>query len=173
MVLVEAAPAQIEMILATCAQDTKAIEAVAIDPSASGTNLLPEKQRLLGFQQYERAADNRAEIKGYSITPEQQGVIAALNSLPISTDGADTQNSAGVASATPQQQGWATKLRADQQPHQLKQLENEVNQRHNQYLGQARQQHAEKKLAKDKTITEQPMRVLFLLHSSEESAAKK
>jgi hypothetical protein len=176
MVLVEAPPKQIEMILFTCAQDTETIEAVMIDPSASGTNLLPEKQRLLGYQQYERGARNRAEAKGYSITPEQQGVIDVLNSLPIPTEVAEVQNSAEPASATTQQQGWATKFRGGGQPPQLQQLEAEVNNRRSQFFGSARQQQAapfDKKLAKEKTTAEQPMRVLFLLHPSETEAAKK
>ncbi len=157
MVLVEAAPAQIEKILFTCSNDTEAIESVSIDPSASGTNLLPEKQRLLGYHQYERAAGNRAEAKGYNITAEQQGVIAVLNSMSLANETAEPSISRDSAAGL-QQQGWATKFRADQQPQQLRQLENEVNQR--------------KKLAKEKSIAENSMRVLFFLHPSEDSAVK-
>ena len=55
MVLVEAPPEQIAQILYGCAQDTEAIEEVAVDPTASGMNNAPEKQRLSGYQQYSRA----------------------------------------------------------------------------------------------------------------------
>ncbi|MDZ4657886.1 MAG: zf-HC2 domain-containing protein [Bythopirellula sp.] len=182
MVLVEAPPKQIEQILFGCNNDTEAIEAVSIDPSASGTNLLPEKQRLLGYQQYERAARNRAEAKGYSITPEQQGVISVLNSLPNPVKNSDIQPTAEPPisrdlAAGLQQQGWATKFRGGGQSPQLQQLETEVNNRRNQFYGYARQQQAAqlyKKLAtKEEVAQEQPMRVLFLLHPSEQAAAQK
>ncbi len=177
MVLVEAPPKQIEQILFGCNNDTEAIEAVSIDPSASGTNLLPEKQRLLGYQQYERAARNRAEAKGYSITPQQQDVISVLNSLPNPSEKSDIQPTAEPASAgLQQQQGWATKFRGGGQSPQLQQLESKVNNRRNQFYGYARQQQAaqfDKKLAKEAAAPEQPMRVLFLLHPSEQAAAKK
>lgn len=176
MVLVEAPPKQIEQILFGCNNDTEAIEAVSIDPSASGTNLTPEKQRLLGYQQYERAARNRAEAKGYSITPEQQGVISVLNSLPTPEQSSDVQPTAELAAAGLPQQGWATKFRGGGQPPQLQQLEAEVNNRRNQFYGYARQQQAaqlDKKIAKEEAAPEQPMRVLFLLHPSQESTAKK
>ncbi len=171
MVLVEAPPKQIEAILFTCANDTTAIEAVEVDPSASGTNLQPEKQRLSGYQQYSRAATNKAERSAYTITPEQQGMITALNSLPA------VDNQTANATAEVNQQGWATRFRADQPPEQMQQLQDEVNTRRNQFYGYAQQQQAARvgdKIAKKaEEPAEQPIRVLFLLHPSEQAKAKK
>jgi anti-sigma factor RsiW len=167
MVLVEAPPEQIEQILFACNNDTETIEEVSIDPSASGTNLVPEKQRLLGYQQYARGARRDLKLKSYGITPAQQGMIAALNSIQTSEETAEP------ASAGLQPQGWATKFRTDQQPPELQQLENEVNQRRNQYFDYAQQQRSQAlndRLAKEELSTAPPMRVLFLLHPS--TAAK-
>jgi anti-sigma factor RsiW len=169
MVLVEAPPKQIEAILFTCANDTTAIEAVEVDPSASGTNLQPEKQRLAGYQQYSRAATNKAERSAYTITPQQQGMITALNSLPV------VENQTANSPTEVNQQGWATKFRAHQPPEQIEQLQDEVNTRRNQFYGYAQQQAAQvgDKIAKKaEAPAEQPIRVLFLLHPSEQAKAK-
>jgi anti-sigma factor RsiW len=171
MVLVEAPPEQIKQILATCSQDTEAIEEVTIDPSASGTNSVPEKQRLTEYQQYARSAGKKTDANGYAITSAQQGVIEALNSLPKQQAEPPFPREA-VAGV--QEQGWATKLRSTQQPADLRQIEVEVNQRRGQFYGYIPQQSGklDKKLAKDKEANQQPMRVLFLLHPSADAAKK-
>jgi hypothetical protein len=174
MVLVEAPPEQIKNILITCNQDTETIEEVAVDPTASGMNNAPKEQRLSGYQQYSRSAGKLALDSDYKMTPEQQGVIAALNSLPKQVEPAEPNVE------NQQQQGWAARFRAAKQPVQLQELNTQYNQYRNQYFyGQAQQQsgnggvlEAERKLAKDKAPAEQPLRVLFLLHPSADAAKK-
>jgi hypothetical protein len=174
MILVEAPPEQIAQILLGCSNDTAAIKEVSIDPTANGTNLAPEKQQLSHYRQYERGA-NESKLKGYSVTPSQQGMIAALNSMespphqaepPVSRDSvADLLN-----------QGWATRVRGLEQPADAQQLGVELNNRRNQFYSNAQQQQAvpsQQKLAKKEATAPQSMRVLFLLHPSEDAAAKK
>lgn len=169
MVLVEAPPKQIEQILFACNNDTETIKDVTIDPSASGLNRAPARQRLYGYQQYARGSKAKTEVAdSYAITPEQQGVIAVLNSLP--TPDQDSEPAPEEA-----EQGWATKLRANESLADRAQLENEVNQRRSLYFQNTRQQQAlnlDKKIAKQRAAVEQPMRVLFLLHPSENAAKK-
>lgn len=165
MVLVEARPEQIEQILLTCQNDTEAIAAVNIDPTASGTNRTREKQRLLGYQQYARSA-RPAEEKSFQVTPAQQGVISVLNSIPNAP--------ADPAVAGQLEQGWATKLRIEKSPPDLERVEQVVNERRGQVYNSAEnssrpQSYADlSKNSTDETKSvEQPMRVLFLLHPSE------
>jgi hypothetical protein len=170
MILVEAPAEQIANILISCSQDIQAIKEVKIDPTASGLNTKREKQRLADYQQYERGVDAKAESKSYSVSLEQQGVIEALNSIdaPVEQDEAQVEGESN--------QGWAAKLRNDQPPADLKQLNTEYNSRRNSYFSNARQQQAavqpQQKLAKDKVSGQEWIRVLFLLHPDEESATK-
>jgi anti-sigma factor RsiW len=176
MVLVEAAPEQIEQIIFGCSQDTEAIEDVTVDPTASGMNNAPTQQRLSDFQQYSRSSGKMALGAEYKVTPEQQGVIAALNSLPKQTNAPEPNLE------NEQQTGWAARFYAKEQPVQADKLNWQYNRYRDQYFySQARQQQAvakaesvdvAKKLAKDKTSAEQPLRVLFLLHPSQEPAKK-
>jgi anti-sigma factor RsiW len=177
MVLVEAPPEQIEQILFGCAQDTEAIEEVTVDPTASGMNNAPAKQRLSDYQQYSRSSGKLALGGEYKVTPQQQSAIAVFNSLP-------KQAEAEPPSHENQQQqlGWAARFYANEQPVQAQELNSQYNQYRDQYFySQARQQQAvtkgesvdlTKKLAKDKVAPEQPLRVLFLLHPSQEAAKK-
>jgi hypothetical protein len=170
MILVEAPAEQIANILISCSQDTQAIKEVKIDPTASGLNTEPKKQRLADYRQYERGVAAEAESKSYSVSPAQQGVIEALNSIdvPVEQDEAQVEGESN--------QGWAAKLRNDQPPADLKQLNSEYNSRRNSYFSNARQQQAavppQQKLAKDKVSGQEWIRVLFLLHPDEESATK-
>jgi anti-sigma factor RsiW len=170
MILVEAPAEQIANILISCSQDTQAIKEVKIDPTASGLNTKREKQRLTDYQQYERGAVAKDQSKSYSVSPAQQGVIEALNSIDAPVE----QVEAPVEGES--NQGWAAKLRNDQPPADLKQLNTDYNSRRNNYFYNARQQQAavppDQKLAKDKVSGEQWMRVLFLLHPDEDSATK-
>lgn len=173
MVLVEAPPEQIEQILLGCANDTEAIAEVAVDPTASGMNTVPAKQRLSDYQQYSRAGGKLAVTNVYQVTPQQQTAIAAFNSLPKQM--APTESS----DENQQQQGWAARFRADQKPSEAGQLNWQYNQfRDRYYDSQTRQQQAAKgveltkKLAKDRVAPEQPLRVLFLLHPSQDAAKK-
>jgi hypothetical protein len=177
MVLVEALPAQIEQILLGCAQDTEAIAEVTVDPTASGMNTTPTQQRLSDYRQYSRSSERGTQAGEYQVTPEQQGVIAALNSLPKQLEPAEP------IAENQQQLGWAARFRADEQPLQAKeQLNFQYNQYRNQYFDkQARQQQSRaqgesvepaRKLANNKVESEQPLRVLFLLHPSQEPAKK-
>ena len=172
MVLVEAPPEQIAQILLGCSNDTVAIKEVRIDPTASGTNLAPEKQQLSQYRQYERGTSIESKLKGYKVTPSEQGMIAALNSMepppnqaepPVSRDSvADMQN-----------QGWAARIEQTADPQKM---DVEVNNRRNQFYSNAQQQSAvpaQQKLAKKEAAAPQSMRVLFLLHPSEDAAAKK
>jgi hypothetical protein len=167
MILVEAPAEQIANILMSCSQDTQAIKEVKIDPTANGFNTEPKKQRLADYQQYERGVAAKTESKSYSVSPAQQGVIEALNSIDEPVD----QNEAQVEGES--NQGWAAKLRNDQPPADLKQLNTEYNSRRNSYF---RQQQAavppQQKLAKDKVSGQEWIRVLFLLHPDEEPATK-
>jgi anti-sigma factor RsiW len=170
MVLVEAPPEQIAQILLGCSNDTAAIQEVSIDPTASGTNLAPEKQQLSQYRQYERGASNESKLKGYNVTRSQQGMIAALNSMEPPLDQAEH-----VASDL-QNQGWATRVRGLEQPADSQQLGAELNNRRNQFYSNSRQQQAapaQQKLAKKEATAPQSMRVLFLLHPSEDAATKK
>jgi hypothetical protein len=171
MILVEAPAEQIANILYSCSQDTQAIKEVKIDPTANGFNTKREKQRLADYQQYERGIAAKAESKTYDVSPAQQGVIEALNSID-----APVENAEPVANEGQPNQGWAAKLRNDQPPADLKQLNTDYNSRRNSYFSNSRQQQAavppDQKLAKDKVSGEQWMRVLFLLHPDEESATK-
>jgi hypothetical protein len=171
MILVEAPAEQIANILMSCSQDTQAIKEVKIDPTANGFNTKREKQRLSDYQQYERGAAAKAESKTYDVSPAQQGMIEALNSID-----APAENAEPVATEGQPNQGWAAKLRNDQPPADLKQLNTDYNSRRNSYFFNARQQQAavppDQKLAKDKVSGEQWMRVLFLLHPDEDQAKK-
>ncbi len=167
MVLVEAPREQIEQILFGCSNDTEAIKEVSIDPTANGTIRAPEKQQLSQYHQYERGVSSELKLKGYNVTPSQQGMIAALNSMkpPLEQEGTSSEGM--------QNQGWATRVR--EQPADLRQLGVELNNRRNQYLDNARQQSAvpaQQKLAKKEAAASQSMRVLFLLHPSKDAAAK-
>jgi hypothetical protein len=171
MVLVEAPAEQIANILMSCSRDTQAIKEVKIDPTANGFNTNREKQRLSDYQQYERGAVAKAKTKAYNVSPAQQGVIEALNSIDAPVENVEPVDTEGQPN-----QGWAAKLRNDQPPADLKQLNTDYNSRRNNYFYNARQQQAsvppEQKLAKDKVSGEQWMRVLFLLHPDEDPAAK-
>ncbi|TWU30131.1 anti-sigma factor family protein [Bythopirellula polymerisocia] len=166
MVLVEAHPEQIAQILLACNQDNESIESVTIDEPTAPTGGEQPTQQLDRFRQYEKPARSKASGQIYVVTPAQQGVIAALNSL----DSTPEQSPTGTASEGPQQQAWATRLRADQAPTELKQLENEVQTRRNQaYNFAMRDQIADqnRKLAKKDADLPQQVRMLFLLHPSE------
>lgn len=174
MVLVEAPPAQIEQILVGCAKDTEAIEDVTVDPTASGMNNAPAAQRLSEYQQYSRSSVKLSRAANYGMTPEQQNAIAVFNSVP-------KQAEPLVEGGENQQQGWAARFYAGQQPVQKDQLNWQYNRYRDQYFsnqvrrqGVARSEHADQanELAKDQPAPEEPLRVLFLLHPSHESAKK-
>lgn len=171
MILVEAPAEQIANILYSCAQDTQAIKEVKIDPTANGFNTKREKQRLADYQQYERGVAVKEESKTYDVSPVQQGVIEALNSIDAPVENAEPVDAEGQPN-----QGWAAKLRNDQPPTDLKQLNTDYNSRRNSYFSNARQQQAaqqpEQKLAKKNITGDQWMRVLFLLHPDEEQVTK-
>jgi anti-sigma factor RsiW len=176
MVLVEAPPEQIEQILLGCAQDTEAIEEITVDPTASGMNNVPAQQRLSDYQQYSRSSSKLALGNEYKVTPEQQNAIAVLNSVPRQAE-PPTQDAENQ-----QQQGWAARFYAGQQPVQKDQINWQYNRYRHQYFdNQIRQQQSfakgesvngAKELAKENVVTEQPVRVLFLLHPSQEPAKK-
>jgi anti-sigma factor RsiW len=176
MVLVEAPPKQIEQILFGCTQDTEAIEDVTVDPTASGTNTVPLGQRFLNYQQYSRSASELPLSREYKVTPEQQNTIAVLNSAPKQAE------STPQDAEHQQQQGWAARFYAGEQPVEKEQLNSQYIQYRHQYLdNQTRQQQVLAKdesvngpenLDKDKRESEQPVRMLFLLHPSQEPAKK-
>ena len=165
MVLVEAAPEQIEQILHQCAQDMEMVKEVAVDPTAGGINVFPEKQRLVDYQQYSRAG-NRTN---YYVTPAQQGVISALNTLPEATIGAQT------ATRESTQQGWATRVPSKAQPAQLEQLNSQYQQLRNRHFDvqgehpTTPEPRPKEALDKRRPAAEQPMRVLFMLHPSDKA----
>jgi hypothetical protein len=175
MVLVEAPPEQIAQILFSCSNDTEAIKEVSIDPTASGTNLAPEKQQLSQYRQFERGASNESKLKGYNVSPSQQGMIAALNSIEPPLDQADPPVSRDSVAGL-KNQGWATRVHGLEQPADPQQLGVELNNRRNQFYSNGRQQKAapaQQKLAKKEAAAPQSMRVLFLLHPSDDDTAKK
>ncbi len=164
MVLVEAPPDQIAQILFACNQDTEAIESVTIDEaemSDAGAQ----------YRQYEKPDRKQAPSQTYAVSPEQQGVIAALNSLNI--DQKHPQSPTGPAAAgvpLQPQQAWATRLRSDQISATLEQLESQVQFRRNQAQNFAIRNEAAdnlRKFAKKDADQPQQVRVLFFLHPSE------
>lgn len=148
MVLVEASPAQIAQILFACNQDTEAIESVTIDEAAMSD---AGEQ----YRQYEKPARRQAPSQNYAVTPAQQGMIAALNSLGLAPAG-----SASADQHLQPRQAWA--LRLDQSPTALKQIENQVQSRLNQP-----DSGKQRKLGKKDATSPQQVRILFLLHPSE------
>lgn len=158
MVLVEAAPEQIKQILAECAEETEAIAEVAVDPTAGGTNSAPLAKRLIDYQQYSRSAAARGQVQSYAVTPEQQGVIAALNSLRAEQRLSDS----GVEKA--RGQGWAARVPTDQRPEQWQQL----NAQYKQFREQNFDQDLSSTAPKEGTSQDpRTMRMLFLLHPSD------
>ncbi len=157
MVLVEAPAEQLGKLLLACNQDTEAIESVTIDePTDASGGKRPEP--LQQYRQYEKSSRDQQAKQKMAITPEQQGVIAVLNSLNFEQD----SPSSGTDSAGPEQsQAWATKLRSGQSPDEIRQLEGQVQSRLNQAYA-----FKQRKLAKEESAPPQQMRVLFFLHPS-------
>lgn len=152
MVLVEAPPEQLAKFLFACAQDDEAIESLTIDEPANAVSGVQPAKQLEQYRQYEKPPRQQSAAQNHFVTPEQQGVIAALNSLDL--------DSASPASAGPQQsQAWATKLRTNQLP-----IENQLQSRSKQDFSEK-----QRKLAKKGDDSPQQMRVLFLFHPSETS----
>ncbi|QEG37749.1 anti-sigma factor family protein [Bythopirellula goksoeyrii] len=159
MVFVEAPPEQLAKFFFACSQDTEAIQSLTIDEPANAVSGGKPTEQLEQYRQYEKPMRQQAAPQNYVVTPEQQGVIAALNSLDLASE-----PTAGSASAGLQQQAWATKLRNNQSPVERKQLEEQIQSRRN-----LDSSDKKRKLAKKDADSPPPMRVLFLLHESETS----
>lgn len=159
MVFVEAPPEQLDNLLFACSRDTEAIESLTIDEPANAVSGGKPTEQLERYRQYEKPMRQQAAPQNYVVTPEQQGVIAAINSLDLASE-----PTAGPASAGLQQQAWATKLRTNQSPGERKQLEEQIQSRRN-----LDSSDKKRELAKKDGDSPPPMRVLFLLHESETS----
>ena len=170
MVLVEASPAQIEQILAACQNDTQTVESLTVDEPPSPNNNRRGAGQIEQYRSYEKNIQQRKRRSLAELTPAQQGVIAALNSLDLKISPAQAGSavqSADQLEASPPQQAWATRLRSLGSVEANQQLGFQLEQRRS-LANQAFDQSKPKdKLSKTDAAANEQARVLFLLCPSE------